>query len=372
MKLRLLGLVVAMVCLVSWQASAQTLSIGDNAPALEVSRWAKGDKVDKLEKDQTYVVEFWATWCGPCIKTIPYLTELQKKYKDKGIKFIGVSVWEQDPSKVDPFVKEMGAKMDYSVALDDVPKDGDANSGKMAKNWMAASGSDGIPTAFLIKNGKVAWIGHPTKLDTPLEKVVEPNFDLAKFISEAREESNREKAEAKAQQKQFEKLQARLEKLGENPTPKQLIEVIDKTIEESPELEKILGPQKYALMLQSGDKNASTYGMKLIEGIYKNSAEDLNQIAWMHLDPKGELAQDKRDTKLALKAALRANEVAKGDNGAILDTLALAYFKTGDLNKALETQEKAIKLTADGDEGADEMKERLKEYQKAVADKTKP
>jgi thiol-disulfide isomerase/thioredoxin len=96
MKSRILCLAASLLCLWSWQASAQTLSVGDDAPALEISKWAKGEKVDRLEKDRTYVVEFWATWCGPCRTSIPHLTQLQKNYKDKGVQFIGVSVWENN------------------------------------------------------------------------------------------------------------------------------------------------------------------------------------------------------------------------------------------------------------------------------------
>ena len=60
-------------------------------------------------------------WALPGL-SIPHLTELQKKYKDKGVTFIGVSVWEQDQNAVAPFVKAMGDQMDYTVAIDDDPR----------------------------------------------------------------------------------------------------------------------------------------------------------------------------------------------------------------------------------------------------------
>jgi thiol-disulfide isomerase/thioredoxin len=356
MRPRVLCFAAAILFVCAVQVRAQTLSVGDDAPALEVSKWAKGDKIDKLEKDRTYVVEFWATWCGPCKVSIPHLTQLQKTHKD--IKFIGVACWEQDQEKVGPFVESMGEKMDYSVALDDVPKGQDGNNGKMAKSWMTASGSNGIPTAFIVKGGKIAWIGHPMSMDQPLEKAASPNFDMAKAVSEYREE--------KAKQGKMQAFIQKFMALGRTATVKDRVALMDKALEETPGLESLIGPQKYIFLLQAKDKAASAYGTKLVEGAIKDESELLNQIAWVNLDPDSTLADTDRDFKLALKAAKRADELTKGENGAILDTLALAYFKTGEPKKALEAQEKAVKLMPDADPS---MKDRLEQYRKAVKEK---
>ena len=64
----------------SLSVTAASLSVGDAAPALKASKWVKGGAVAKLEADKTYVVEFWATWCGPCRVSIPHLTEMAHKY----------------------------------------------------------------------------------------------------------------------------------------------------------------------------------------------------------------------------------------------------------------------------------------------------
>jgi thiol-disulfide isomerase/thioredoxin len=89
--------------------------VGDKAPALGVSNWVKGKKVERFEKGSVYVIDFWATWCGPCLESIPHLTELQKKYGGE-LEIVGLNVWENAPEKVPAFVEKMGANMGYAVA----------------------------------------------------------------------------------------------------------------------------------------------------------------------------------------------------------------------------------------------------------------
>ena len=144
-------------------AAGPTLKVGDPAPKLQTGKWVQGDPVKTLEKGNAYIVEFWATWCPPCRASIPHLNEVYKKFKDKGLIVIGQNVSERDESLVAPFVKNMGAKMTYRVALDDKTSD---KRGQMSKTWMEAAGQNGIPAAFLVDTKDViAWIGHPMDLE---------------------------------------------------------------------------------------------------------------------------------------------------------------------------------------------------------------
>jgi len=173
MKTSIIGRLAAVVAMAAGLASTQaaTLKVGDPAPKLEVGKWVQGDPVTRFEPGKAYLVEFWATWCGPCRATIPHLNELHNKFKDKGLVVIGQNVWERDESLVAPFVKKMGDKMTYRVALDDKSAN---KEGKMSKSWMEAAGRNGIPSAFLVdKSGKIAWIGHPMQLkEAQIEKVL--------------------------------------------------------------------------------------------------------------------------------------------------------------------------------------------------------
>ncbi len=173
------------------------LKVGDAAPEFKAGTWVQGDAITELEKDKIYVVEFWATWCGPCIATIPHLDELHEKYKDKGVVFIGQNVWEKAEDKVPGFVKDMGEKMSYRVAMD-LKKDA-KDKGHMAEKWMDAAGQSGIPCAFLVgKEGKILWIGHPGELDSELlDQVVAGTFSPEKAAEmEAKKKKAQEKLEA--------------------------------------------------------------------------------------------------------------------------------------------------------------------------------
>lgn len=146
---------------------------GSPAPKLEIKKWFKGKPIEKLDADKTYVIEFWATWCGPCKTSIPHITELAKKHPD--VTFIGVGIWEDDvDDKIASFVEDMGAKMDYKVAYS-------GNKDGMAVSWMEAAGRNGIPCSFIVKDGTIQWIGHPMSMDKPLEEIKSGSFDLASF-----------------------------------------------------------------------------------------------------------------------------------------------------------------------------------------------
>ena len=146
------------------------LAVGSDAPALQVSRWVKGEGPAALEAGKVYVVEFWATWCPPCRDSIPHLTKLAQQYEGK-VTFIGVSIYERGSGPevedmVDAFVRDMGDQMGYLVARD--------ASDTMAESWMKAAGQNGIPCAFLVDgDGKIAWIGHPMgSMESEIDRVL--------------------------------------------------------------------------------------------------------------------------------------------------------------------------------------------------------
>lgn len=96
-------------------------------------------------KGKVVLLDFWATWCGPCRIEIPWFTDIERKEKDKGFAVVGVSMDDEGWKVIKPFVSEM--KINYRVLLgdDDVAH--------------AYGGLDALPTTFLIdREGKIASV----------------------------------------------------------------------------------------------------------------------------------------------------------------------------------------------------------------------
>lgn len=185
--LRLLPLAALAIAATSFSAE---IGPGSLAPKLEVKTWYKGTPVKEFAPDKIYVVEFWATWCGPCIQSIPHVTKLAKENKD--VTFIGVSIWEDDNgTNIQKFVADMGDKMDYNVGYS-------GNKEGMATSWMEPAAQNGIPAAFIIKDGRIAWIGHPMSMDKPLAETKAGTFDTAAFKASFDKQAEKTRIQMKA------------------------------------------------------------------------------------------------------------------------------------------------------------------------------
>jgi thiol-disulfide isomerase/thioredoxin len=342
MRPRPMILAAIVACLAPSMAGAgEILNIGDPAPPLTVSSFVKGEKIEKFEPGKTYVVEFWATWCGPCRASIPHLTELAHKYKDKGVRFIGVDVWERDTKLVAPFLAEMGDKMDYSVALDDVPKGGDGkagdpNNGAMAKGWMQAAEENGIPAAFVIRDGKIAWIGHPMNMDGPLARIVDGDCDFAELAKKRLAEKVKERKVSVVQMKVYTPYRAKDFKATLAP--------IDEVAASDPETAEEFAPVKFTALCNLGETDAAlSVGEKLFEK-YKDNGPYLNNVFFYAVDLDLKNEPDPRVARLALKALRRADELTDGKDMATIDSLAVALYRTGDYAGAVLAEEKALKI----------------------------
>jgi thiol-disulfide isomerase/thioredoxin len=341
-------------------AGTPDLKVGDPAPKLTQGKYVQGEPVKELEPGKAYIVEFWATWCGPCRESIPHLNETWQKYKDKGLIVIGQNCWEHDDSLVEPFVKKMGDKMTYRVALDD--KSGGDN-GKMAANWMAAAGQDGIPTAFLIdKTGKIASIGHPMELkDSVIEAVLGGNYDTKKAAADYAEEKKNE---------------GQLETLGGELQKAMSDKKWDDAMAKAGEIEKLLpaGERdsldllRFNILTSKKDYPAAYKLGASASEAHKDNAEFQTQLAWMIASDKD---IEQRDLKLAQTIVGRADAAAKGKDAGVYHVQARVLFMQGKKDEAVQAEDKAVKL-AEGDQQKEEFQKTADSYKKGELPTVEP
>lgn len=143
---------------------AQAVEVGETAPEIKADYWINmPGSTQSLNpehlKGRLVLLEFWATWCGPCRDSIPHLIELKKKYEPKGMLLVALS--DEPKSKVGPFVEKY--KMPYVI-------------GGGAKATLQKYGINSLPTAVLIgPDGKVVWTGHPAVIDSEIESALKAN-----------------------------------------------------------------------------------------------------------------------------------------------------------------------------------------------------
>ena len=335
---------------------AKVLTVGDKAPKPDIAHWIKGKEVTGFESDKIYVMEFWATWCGPCKASMPHISELQEKYKDYNVTIIGVS--DEDLATVTGFLSkgDWNDKTRYTVATDP--------DKSVYNDYMKAAGQNGIPTAFVVgKDQQIEWIGHPQQIDEPLEQIVKGTWDRDAFKAKWEEEQKEERELAKVQEK-VQKLFGEYRSAAAAKDWDAAMAKLDEAMALSPLVAKQFAPQKFLLLARDMNKPAEAYAFAndLAEKNWDNP-QLLNQLAWYTVDEKG---IETRDLDFAMKAANRASELVGGKDGAILDTVARVHYEKGDLKTAIDVQKKAVEYAPDGPMG-DQLRETLKKYEDEAA-----
>jgi thiol-disulfide isomerase/thioredoxin len=334
------------------------LAVGSKAPPIDIEHWIQNREgafkpVTEFAPDKVYVIEFWATWCGPCVAMMPDLATLQDAYIDKGVTIISVS--DEEPETIKDFLDQRVGELLAENASDadtfrEVTKSyclATDPDGSVKKDYYDAAGQNGIPVAFIVgTTGEIEWIGHPSELEEPLGAIVAGTWDRAADRASVKE--------AKVYQK-------RLEPIGQllqEGDPMRAVALVDEMVAgcNNERIRKQLVQLRGAVAAMAAESKARVTlkktlqrgGPEAIEAFVRcvaaagNSAKQLNEAAWTVV----EVVDQKEDVSGELLAAARAaaEKAARlsPEKFVILETLAHLQAAQGDIEKAIATQKKAL------------------------------
>ena len=304
--------IILYVFLLSFLSSvclAKPLELGDMAPEIKIKQWLNGSAQSlSAGKGKTiFVVEFWATWCGPCKASIPHLSDIYNKKKDKNVEIIGIS--NESFEAVKEFVKEAG--FTYNVGIDD-----DSYTTKLYMD-----GIQGIPHAFIVgKEGKILWKGHPMDgLEGALDAIIKGEYNIEEQVKLT---EFKKRIELASQSRDIDAaIQAASELLAIFPNDTQTFSLFA------------------SLCQYKGDEKTLTSNLDQIANNKKTNAATLNNIAWNFVSFNNFKF---RNAAKALECARKSIKLERQQHS--LDTLARIYFELGLIEKSITLEEEALKM----------------------------
>lgn len=324
------------------EAPVKSLSIGSPAPKLDVEHWIQDGngffkQVTEFKPDHVYVVEFWATWCPPCVASMPHLAQLQQQYRGQNVQIISIS--DEPLETVEAFLKREtdgpdGQKVTFHeiTAAYSLTTDPDRSA---HEDYMEASNQQGIPTSFIVgKDGQIEWIGHPMELDEPLEQVVNGTWDREEF------------GRVYIAQQNFTTVIQQVSQLVNTQKFPEALELLDAELKKSPpeEIAARYAAIKQQVKMMGGmiDAEVTAFVQKQLAA---NKGEPVNVARIGMSLYQSAQQQEGLDELLQLAIAALQNEVegAEQDLQPLLyDTLARLQQTVGDLDAAIQSQQSAV------------------------------
>ncbi|MDB5276158.1 MAG: hypothetical protein JWR61_1113 [Ferruginibacter sp.] len=361
-----------LLCVIAVSAQGQNdqsplLNIGDPAPPLRLRSWLKGTPLQQFEKGSVYVLEFWATWCGPCKAAMPHLSALAIEYKDRAT-ILGIEVSEKKTTSIEKlkaFVDSMGHRMDYNVAAED--------SNFMEAGWLDASGERGIPKTFVVNaEGRIAWIGHPKDLNEVLREIVNNAWDIKEALAKRNLDIHLIELDDSVNRKlnEYTGDAFRQDYLGK---PDSALLVINETVRNEPKLKYApkIAFHTFSALLKTSPHKAYEYGKAVIvTPTYTEPAyySIIDAIEWYSgkLNLPTEIYQLGADAYRAEIDEIPYPELV--NKSKRYNKMAEWYWRVKDKSKAIDAQQKAIEaLKSKKDFSATELtafESRLQQYKK--------
>lgn len=331
------------------EPTAPKFRIGDPVPPLQ-GDWLKGSTRAGFEKGKIYVLDFWATWCGACMISMPKFSEIARAQKDKA-DFIAVNIWEnKDVSreKLKEFIRVQKSSMDSAVIADVQDGDPKKREGPISREWLRSANINSIPTVMIVdREGRLAWIGRVEGLTEAIDAIHNGDWNLVSARAEYEQQATASRARLTKSLDDNQKLSDTLELSKSDPAA--ALKVLDELIAKAPYRHFYMDQYRIAILMrldeEQGVEAARTFMKK-----QSNSPETLETMSGWISSIDGLKAGGPAYTLALRWSEASLNKKSYREPGSrdprvqTLMTHAAALWRNGRSEEAAAEQEKAVAI----------------------------
>lgn len=295
----------------------------------QLDTYVQGPARTGYEPGKVYVFEFFGTTCSHCEEYAQLIAELARQYTARGFEFI--SVTDEDAEKVKAWLEkpDVKARTTWTVTADP--------DKSALRQLQFGTFQNFTPRFFVVRDGTLLWFGHPNESEKPLEAIAAGTWDPAKV----REEFMLNAVVARAKE-QSGRIYKECEKSGDWQP---LLEFFDSVAVAVPQRASTFELQRFGTMIGPGNMvdQGYAYGSQLLA----KYPADLSVLRTLARTALSSPQVRRRDVDWAFGIARKADDVGEGKDSRAAEVLAMAWFSKGDRDKAVEAQERALRLQTD-------------------------
>ena len=312
-----------------FRRSNPTVFPGSRLPFPNLATWVQGEPATAWAPGTVYVFEFFTTTCSHCKEFAETVEGYAREYGAKGMRFVAVT--DEEAPKVKAWLDSPEKKdhVPYSVVSDP-----DRSAMMQMQNGTFRNFN---PRFFIVKDGIVQWFGHPKEAAEPLAKIAAGTWDPASV----RLAIDLDGAAALAKN-YLDNIARECEKTDDW---KPMLTGIDSVIAGIPERAGVYESQRFTVMIGLCDMGDAGYDYG--REVAKRHPQEMATIRSLSRAILQSPYVKNRNLDLGMEFALAADALAKGEDARVADTVALAHFSKGDRAKAIEHEERAVRLEKD-------------------------
>jgi thiol-disulfide isomerase/thioredoxin len=291
------------------------------------------------------MLDFWATWCAPCLTQMPYHQTLQERYADRRFHVIGIAIWSDKGPMTPEKALERHPGLSYSVAKDVAKATADI--------FMEGTKTKGLPTFMLIdRAGRLVWVGSPgEEFEVAMESVLADSFDLD---TARRRDELRRKSEG---------LFAEIDELRRSGQPDLAVAKVDDVIALDEERNGWAYAMKYEIVVaELGDADLAGQVAQAFLSSEPGKKAFYNYVfALRMVRAMEQFPSPLWDLDIGLQLARRAVELADTPNPDYFAMLAQVHFQRKERAEAIQWQSKAVEAAPSAERKA--LAETLQKYE---------